>query len=379
MKQALPSPSELRTVHVIGRYPPPIDGQSLATQSLASLLVQDHDVKQFNMTLTDRALLSSGYSGARQTIQHYLKLKPKLKSRLSDGNPVLWANISSQPSGHWRDLMTVVPCLYPKQPVVAVVHWGNFSRIFKHWSMAASARKLVRRLDRVVVLSRELANQIEAYVPARKLCVIPNYVPQIASDDDFRIKHANNAASSTIRVLFLSHMIKEKGCYDLLQAIAIATNQGLSLEVHFAGRWNVESDEGKFRSEVERLGLKDTVVIHGPISDRRAVAKLHQTADVFALPSLLAHEAQPLAIMEALSAGTPVIVTKLPVLEALVNEEQGASLVPPRNPEAIANALISLSSREVWQKKSFAARTHYKSEYSPETVRQAWTALIKNL
>ena len=379
MTQAVPSPDGLITVHVIGRYPPPIDGQSLATLSLARLLEQDHDVKQFNMTLSNRALLSSGHSGARQTIQHYLKLKPKLKSRLRDGNPVLWANISSQPSGHWRDLMAVVPCLQPNQPVVAVVHWGNFSKIFTHWSMAASARKLVRRLDRVVVLSRELANQIEAYVPAHKLCVIPNYVPQIASEDEFSVKHENHAASSTIRVLFLSHMIKEKGCYDLLQAIAIATKQGLSLEAHFAGRWNIESDEGRFRSEVERLGLSDTIVIHGPISDRRAVAELHQTADVFALPSLLAHEAQPLAIMEALSAGTPVIITKLPVLEALVNEEQGASLVPPRDPEAIANALVTLSNKEVWQNKSFAARKHYKTEYSPETVRQAWTDLIKNL
>ena len=379
MTQVLSSPDGLRTVHVIGRYPPPIDGQSLATLSLARLLEQDHDVVRFNMTLTDRALLSSGYSGARQTIQHYLKLKPKLKSRLSDGNPVLWANISSQPSGHWRDVMAVVPCLHPNQPVVAVVHWGNFSRIFTHWSMAASARRLVRRLDRVVVLSRELANQIESYVPAGKLCVIPNYVPQIASKDEFRVKHENYAASSTIRVLYLSHMIKEKGCYDLLKAIAIATKQGLSLEAHFAGRWNAESDEGRFRNEVEHLGLSDIVVIHGPISDRRAVAELHRTSDVFALPSLLAHEAQPLAIMEALSAGTPVIITKLPVLEALVNEEQGASLVPPRDPEAIANALVTLSNKEVWQKKSCAARKHYKTEYSPKSVRQAWITLIKNL
>ena len=379
MTQALPSPTGSRTVHVVGRYPPPIDGQSLATHSLARLLEQDHDVKQFNMTLANRALLSSGYSGARQTIQHYFKLKPRLKSRLSDGNPVLWANISSQPAGHWRDLMAVVPCLHPNQPVVAVVHWGNFSRIFTHWSMAASARKLVRRLDRVVVLSRELANQIEAYVPAHKLCVIPNYVPQIASEDELRVKHENHAASSTLRVLFLGHMIKEKGCYDLLQAISIAIKRGLSIKADFAGRWNVESDEKKFRGEVERLGLKDTVVIHGPISDRRAVAELHQTADVFALPSLLAHEAQPLAIMEALSAGTPVIITKLPVLKALVNEERGASLVPPRDPEEIANELAALNNKEVWQKKSCAARKHYETEYSPETVRQAWTSLIRDL
>jgi glycosyltransferase involved in cell wall biosynthesis len=275
--------------------------------------------------------------------------------------------------------MSVVPCLHPDQPVVAVVHWGDFSRIFTHWSMATSARKLVRRLDRVVVLSHELANQIRAYVPANKLCVIPNYVPQIASEDEFRIKHENHAASSTIRVLFLSHMVKEKGCHDLLQAIAIATKQGLSIKAHFAGRWNDESDEENFCSEVERLGLKDTAIIHGPISNRTTVAELHRTADVFALPSVLAHEAQPLAIMEALSAGTPVIITKRPALEALVNEGQGASLVPPHDPEAIANALVTLSSREVWQSKSFAARKHYETEYSPETVRQAWTALIKNL
>ena len=134
-----------------------------------------------------------------------------------------------------------------------------------------------------------------------------------------------------------------------------------------------------FEGKLNAWGLQDTVVIHGPISDRRAVAELHQTADVFALPSLLAHEAQPLAIMEALSAGTPVIITKLPVLEALVNEEQGASLVPPRDPEAIADELATLSNKEVWHKKSFAARKHYKTEYSPETVRQAWTALIRDL
>ncbi|MCY4673898.1 MAG: glycosyltransferase family 4 protein [Bacteroidetes bacterium] len=379
MAQTLPNSNGSRTVHVIGRYPPPIDGQSLATHSLADLLEQDYDVKQFNMTLTNRVLLPSGRSGARHTIKHYLNLKPELKSRLSDGNPVLWANISSQPSGHWRDILAVVPCLQPNQPVIAVVHWGNLSRIFTHWSMAASARRLIRRLDRVVVLSRELANQIGSYVPAHKLCVIPNYVPQIASEDELRIKHENHAASSTIRVLFLSHMVKEKGCHDLLQAIAIAARQGLSIKAHFAGRWNNENDEGSFRSEVERLGLKDTVIIHGPISDRTTVAELHRTADVFALPSVLAHEAQPLAIMEALSAGTPVIITKRPALEALVNEGQGAFLVPPHDPEAIARALITLSNEDAWLNTSLAARKHYETDYSPKTVRQAWIDLIEDL
>ncbi|MCY3628940.1 MAG: glycosyltransferase [Rhodothermaceae bacterium] len=379
MQPPPPNSYRSKTIHVIGRYPPPIDGQSLATQSLADLLQPDYDIRRFNMTLADRALMPSGRLGTLRTMSHYLGLKPKLQDQLSDGNPVLWVNISSQPSGHWRDLLTVMPCLRPAQPLVAVVHWGNFSQLFTNGITGITAKRLIHRLNRVVVLSHELARQVARWVPADKLLVIPNYVRPLATEDELRIKRQNHSSSKILRVLFLSHMIKEKGCYDLLHGVSIAVKQGLSVEAHFAGRWNDNRDEGRFHRAIIQLGLTKCITVHGPISDRALVAKLHRKADVFALPSVLHYEAQPLAIMEALSTATPVIITKRPVLEALVGTEQGAFLVPPHNPDAIAKALQSLSDEKTWLNCSVAVRRHYETAYSPEAVRQLWINLIEDL
>ena len=313
------------------------------------------------------------------TMSHYLGLRSKLKDRLSDGNPVLWANISSQPSGHWRDLLSILPCLEPTQSIIAVVHWGNFSRLFTHLATTVTARRMIRRLNGVVVLSRELANRVAEWIPANKLHVIPNYVQPLASEDQLSTKRSNYTSSRVLKVLFLSHMIREKGCYDLLQGLSIAVKQGLVVEAHFAGRWNNSNDEGQFHHEVKQLGLTEFVTVHGPIDDRKTVAELHRTAHVFALPSVLIHEAQPLAIMEALSAATPAIITKRPAFEALVGTKQGAFLVPPHDPEAIAEALQFLSDEDTWIHSSLATRKHYETAYSPESVRQLWVNLIEHL
>ena len=369
----------LPPIHIIGRYPPPIDGQSLATESLADLLEPSYHVNRLNMTLAERALLPTGFSGISRAISHYLDQKPKLREQFSDGHPILWTNISCQPSGHWRDLLSVIPCVQPRQPLIAVVHWGNFSRLFTNWITTVTARQLIKRLDFVVVLSQELANQIKDWIPPDKLQVIPNYVPSVSTEDERSSKRHEFSSSKTLRVLFLSHMVKEKGCYDLLNGIAIGVKNGLSIEAHFAGRWNHPSDETRFHHEIQQLGLQKNVRIHGPITDRETVAKLHQMAHIFVLPSVLQHEAQPLAILEALSAATPVIITKRPAFEALVNASQGAHLVPPHNPDAIAQALQSLRDETTWLKHSLAAHQRYETAYSPDTVRQKWVNLIASL
>ncbi len=375
-----PSPNlnQTDTIHIVGRFPPPIDGQSLATLSLADLLQRDFDVRRFNMTLPNRALLPTGLTGTLSTAGHYLRLMPKLKRRLSDGNPVLWTNISSQRLGHWRDLLAILPCLQPNQPIIAVVHWGIFAQLFEDWATRSTIDRLIDRMSGIVVLSKELANQVVDQIPDGKLHIIPNYVQPMASEEEVALKRRLFVTSKVLKVLFLSHMMREKGCYDLLEGIAMANNLGLNIDAHFAGRWNHAKDEELFHRRVHELGLKQSVTVHGPINDRSTVAELHRMAHVFALPSILA-EAQPLAIMEALSAATPVVITKRPTLEFLVGSQQGAFLVPRLEPRAIAEALVSLSDKKTWLQSSVAARKRFETAFSPESVRDLWLNLVREL
>ena len=368
-----------KSLHILGRFPPPIDGQSLATQSLSNLLQQEYEIKQLSTTLPHRSMLPSGLSGFTRTVGHYLGLKHRIQTRLSDGHIVVWPSISGQSSGHWRDILTVIPCLTNQQPIIAVVHWGNFSRIFTDWKTAPTARRLVRRLNHIVVLSDELANRVSKWIPSHKLHVIPNYVLPLASKEQILTKRQDYSSSKHLRVLFLSHIMRQKGCYDLLQGLAIAQKLGISIKADFAGRWNQDGDEKHFHSKVQQLGLSNDVTVHGPIDDRSTVAELHRRAHAFVLPSVLSHEAQPLAIIEALSTATPLIITKRPVFEALVNVEQGATLVPSHDPNAIALALKSLTDDTVWLDQSKRAHHHYETIFSPDAVRNQWIKLIESV
>ena len=366
-------------LHIVGRFPPPRDGQSVATQWLANLLGATYDVHRFSTMQEHRALLPKGLAGTFYTSCHYLRLKSNLRTALSDGGPVIWCSISGQKMGHWRDLITVLPAFQPGQHIVASVHWGNFSRLFERQLTRYSARRIVERVDCFVLLSKLLEAHVADWIPAHKRHVIPNFVPPCGSTQEVNQKHKRRHRSRPLRVLYLSNMIESKGYLDVLEALAIARREGMALEADYAGRWNSDADRQAFEARVEALELRDIVTHHGPITAYSRVQAMHLAADVFLLPTYYNIEAQPMTIIESLSAGTPVIVTRHASIEAMVREDCEALFVPPHAPEAIAQALISLHNVERWQALSKGARARYESCFSAAVIRNSWTELLQSL
>jgi glycosyltransferase involved in cell wall biosynthesis len=71
------------------------------------------------------------------------------------------------------------------------------------------------------------------------------------------------------------------------------------------------------------------------------LAPYYGAADVVVVPSVRV-EAFGLVVIEALACGTPVVASELPGLRAVVRSTNGGLLVPPGDPDALANALASL-------------------------------------
>ena len=366
-------------LHILGRFPPPRDGQALATQWLADLLETRYDVHRFSTMQSRRAMLPKGLGGAYYTSRHYWRLKSGLRTALSDGKPVIWCSISSQKMGHWRDLLTVLPAFQPDQRIVAAVHWGNFSRLFDRHLTRQTAKHIVERVACFVVLSEILEAHIADWIPTHKRWVIPNYVPPCGSATEVTRKHSRRTQGRPLRVLYLSNMIESKGYLDVLEALAMARKSGLNLRADYAGRWNSDADRQAFEARLMALDLQDVVSHHGPVMEYSRVQALHLAADAFLLPTYYPTEAQPLSIIETLSAGTPVIVTRHASIEAMVREEQEALFVPPRAPEAIAQALIRLSDAERWRILSAGARQRYDACFSADVILGKWIELLGSL
>jgi len=361
---------------VIGKFPPPIDGQAMATARLAAMLAQHGEVQQVPL------FPQQEHTSRRQRLQHYIRVRHRIRQQvaLAPRAPVLWAMISPHVVSHWRDWFTVVPAFQPGQRVYGISHWGNFNRLFTSPWTRRSAQRLIDRLAGVVFLDEGLADRCAPWVPNAKRIVIPNTIDAevIPTGHEVTQKQAQRDASRPLRILYLSNMIASKGYGELLEAVGLLHAQGAAVDVRFIGRWlDGDNAERSFRAVVAARGLQGVVQVVGPVRDRAAIKQHYLDADVFCLPTYYPTEAQPLAILEALSAGTPVVSTLHAGIPNMVTDGTEGRLVQPRDPTALAQAIAQLVEPGVWQQASRAARSRFERQFSPVAVGAQWLDLVQ--
>jgi glycosyltransferase involved in cell wall biosynthesis len=177
---------------------------------------------------------------------------------------------------------------------------------------------------RVVAVSRAVARQIqnaEAQViyPGVEACELT----------------AEGSATGFV-VGFAGRLVPVKGLVSLLRAIVPLRIMFPLLRLEVAGDG---PDRPALEREAELLGLEDTVEFLGWRED---LTRLFDRWDVFAQPSL--EEAFPVATLEAMAAGLPVVATNVGGLPELVEDAETGLLVPPEDPAALADALRKLIS-----------------------------------
>lgn len=369
-------------VAVVGRFPPPLDGQTLATERCAALLDRDHHVHRLDTQAPGPDPLSATPRLDLRRGLHYVRLHGHLRRALQTlpRTPVLWHAVSPAPLGHLRDVLTTAPAFREDQPVAAVLHRAGFEALFQTARTAGTARRLVRRLDAVVFQSEALAGRCAAVVPEAKRWVIPNTVRDETVPPPSVVDARRRAGpGGPVRLLFLSNMLPEKGHVDVLDAVAVLTGAGLDVQARFVGGWPSDAARQAFLARARDSGVADRVDVAGPVADAAAVRQYHLGADVFVLPTTHPTETQPIAVLEALAAGTPVVTVERPIMRGVVTDGVEGRLVPPRAPEAIARAVREITEPDVWASTSAAARARFDRTFSPAVVGGRWRALVAEM
>jgi colanic acid/amylovoran biosynthesis glycosyltransferase len=173
----------------------------------------------------------------------------------------------------------------------------------------------------------------------------------------------------TPRILCAARLCSWKGHRDLLEALALLRARGIAFTCDLAG-------DGELRAEVTadvaRLELGPLVRMLGNVPHPELVRALAAgDYDVFALASTERpgeHEGIPVAVMEAMAAGLPVVATATGSLDELVGPEHGA-LVPQRDPEALARALaLLLGDAATRERIGRAAREKIRADFETEAT-----------
>ncbi len=128
-------------------------------------------------------------------------------------------------------------------------------------------------------------------------------------------------------------------------------------------------------SLARELGVSDRLRFPGW---RRDIADFLAAADLFAFPSR--REGMPVALMEAMWMGLPIIASDLPANREVLQEGECGRLVSPESPAALAAALAELArDRETARGLAARACAHARTHYSPECYARAVTDLWDRL
>ena len=145
---------------------------------------------------------------------------------------------------------------------------------------------------------------------------------------------------STDELLFVGRLVAKKGLRILLQAMPLIVAQRPSVRLTIVG---FGPEEPALRRQVDALGLAREVRFEGPVPQDR-LPGLYRRAALFVAPfvsdSSGDQEGLPVALMEAIGCGCPVVVGKVQGLGDLLGEAADAICVDPTDASALANAVL---------------------------------------
>ncbi len=178
-----------------------------------------------------------------------------------------------------------------------------------------------------------------------------------------------------LRIVCVASFVDVKGHRFLVDACGILARRGVDFQCELVG-------EGPLRRaverQVERLGLQDRVRFQGGLP-RGDVARLLAQADVAALASHPTRQGKregiPVALMEAMASGLPIVATAISGIPELVESGKEGILVPPADARALAEALQHLAQDEpMRQRMGEAAREKVLCDFSLEANARALLA-----
>jgi glycosyltransferase involved in cell wall biosynthesis len=320
---------------IIAPLPPPVTGQSLATQTLVESLRDSQDVK----------VIDSTKKGFQQGINSLGRLKDianilRQVLRLRCSAQVIYFNVSQSIAGNLKDLLIYAICWRKLNRMVIHLHGGAGMREImsrKHPLLRALNSFFLKRLGAVIVLGDRLKSICEGVVPSSRLHAVPNF----AKDEFFvepEVIEEKFEALEPLRLLFLSNLLPGKGHEELLAALVqLPPEVRQRLHVDFAGGFESAEDEARFRQQaqaIEHMPINVHGIVHGE-HKRDLLRKAH----LFCLPTYYPYEGQPISILEAYASGCAVMTTDHSGIFDTFTPGVNGLEVKPRSPDSIARAI----------------------------------------
>jgi len=256
-------------------------------------------------------------------------------------------------------------------PFIIHVH-GSAFKVFYEKGSGKLLRLYIRfvfdHASAIIALSEEWRLWLSGITTNSNICLIRNPVqlPSNVNRDDMKPRVQN--------VLFLGKLVSQKGITDILKAFVTVIEKS-SIPVHL---WcGGDGDRETIESQIKELKLTPHVTVLGWIQGESKERQLRQ-ADVLVLPSY--NEVLPMAILEALAYGVPVVASRIGGIPDAITDGVEGFLIEPGDINAISESILKIvSNTELRKIMRENARAKVESFFEDRMIVNQVSQIYKDL
>ena len=350
--------------------PPPVHGSATVCQSiLDSPLVQEAFQTDFVNLSTSRRMDEIGKRNLKKIFRFfgaYVKVLHRLMFRRYDA---CYLAITCHGIGFLKDAPFVALCKLFRRKVILHQHNKGLSRDVCRWPYRWLMPWVYRDTE-VILLSERLYFDVASVVQWNQVHVCPNGV-------DVPLPVAVSRDSAVPRLLFLSNLIESKGVYVLLDACRELREKGYEFIGDFVGGETREINRETFKNEVQKRGLQENVIYHGPQYGAEK-ERFFREADIFVQPTF--EDCFPLTIVEAMRYGLPVVSTDEGAIPDMVVDGETGFICPRKEVQALVNALEKLlKNSELRKQMGENGCSRYKEKYTLRAFEKTFRGILSDI
>jgi glycosyltransferase involved in cell wall biosynthesis len=320
---------------LIAPLPPPYGGISIIAKSLIAAGLKDNFNLAHLNTFKNRSTEDFGQITMHDvflTLKYYLKLylmcmnNPKVRYAFL---------IGTSDTGIVRDLGYILIMKLFKIEILFNLH-GTRNINNKNWIIRMLTKCAIKKSKYILSptqIDKEEACQLSEDMSKVKLFYNSNFI------NEGSLKNIMKKKSNTFHIIGIGRLSIAKGAFDLIEVCIDLIKNGNDIRLTWVGKGAYEEDNLKAKELIENnTEIQKRINIQANISDEEKYSLLCDS-DIFILPSY--SDNLPIAILEAMAFGLPVISTIVGAIPEVIENDINGWLLDPGDKNKLKEKIIS--------------------------------------